>query len=610
MNLLRFRPRRKADPGAAMVMDRFARAQNPELLREWHEAMLVFSGRQWETYNMHTGAVESAKAPSWRVRLVSNLVLPAVIRIHAKLTQRDPVLLALPADSSDRAHHAAKSAERLLSHLWRELGTTLKIHALAKWMIITGTAFLKVYWDPRAGDRLPGTNLFTGEVAHAVLSPFELYPEPGARSLDQARWVIHASARTREWVRHQYGLDLQPEKTTTFPGAAPPGAELVTVLEYWERPTRDHPDGRVITVAGGRVLDEKPNPYDHRDFPFVQFDYIKVPGSFFARGAVADMIPLQREYNKGRSQVLEVRNLMSQPQWLIPDGSIDPETITSEPGLRLPYNPNMGKPERVPGPELPEYVTEDIQRSKRDMDTISGIGEISQSQWPLQVSSGLAIAILREQEDLRFRPVVKRFERQLARAGALTLRVARQFYTETRTIRVLGGDGRYDIYRLTAKDLEGPYDVVVQPESVLPESRLAKQTYLLELWKNKIITDRHQILQLLEFGQYQPVPDETELDRRHAGREHVRLLTGRQVPVERWHNHAEHILVHNRLRKSVEYEKLPDGVKAVIDEHVAQHEQWLARLQPATKEDDADAGSDEPSGRGEAGRLLEYPAGA
>src|SRR5690606_1533715 len=73
VNRLRFRPRRKADRGAAMVMDRFARAQNPELLREWHEAMLVFSGRQWETYNMHTGAVESAKAPSWRVRLVSNL---------------------------------------------------------------------------------------------------------------------------------------------------------------------------------------------------------------------------------------------------------------------------------------------------------------------------------------------------------------------------------------------------------------------------------------------------------------------------------------------------------------------------------------------------------
>lgn len=574
-------------------MDRFAQAQNPHLLQEWHEAMLVFTGRQWDTYNIHTGTIESAQLPSWRVRLVSNLVLPTVIRIHAKLTQRDPVLLALPADTSERSYHAAQSAERMLAHLWRELGTTLKVHALTKWMIITGTAFFKVYWDPRAGTRLPGTDLYTGEVAQSVLSPFELYPEPGARSLDQARWVIHAAARTREWIKHRYGLDLPPERVTTFPGSTAPQAELVTVLECWERPTDEYPDGRVLTVAGGRLIDEKPNPYDHKDFPFVQFDYIKVPGSFFARGAVADLIPLQREYNKGRSQLLEARNLTSQPQWLIPDGSLNPLSITNAPGLRLPYNPNMGKPERIAGPDLPDYVTEDIQRTKRDMDVISGIGEISQSQWPMQVSSGLAVAILREQEDLRFKPVVKRFEHQLAKVGELTLQVARQFYTETRTIRVLGADGRYDIHHLSSKDLDGQYDVIVQPESVLPESRLAKQTYLLELWKQNIITDRHQILQLLEFGQYQPVPDDTELDRRHAEREHVRLLDGEQVHVEKWHDHAEHIYVHNRFRKTVEYENLPETVRTVIDEHIAAHERWLAELPPEPEEVAANVEADD-----------------
>lgn len=575
MNVIKLASRDTRNPEASRIIERYKQAQQREKLREWHEAMLVFAGRQWDTYNIHTAAVDKAQTPSWRVQLVANLVLPAVVRLHAKMTQGEPILMVLPANNQESSMHAARSSDRLLAHLWRELSTTLKLHALTKWMIITGTSFMKVHWDPTAGTPLPGTNLYTGEVAQTVLSPFELYPEPGARTLDQARWVIHAVARTVDYVRHYYGVDLAAENVTTLPGSEYSGAQLVTVLEYWERPTHAYPGGRVVTVAGGKVLDDKPNPYDHKDFPFVQFDYIKVPGSFWARGAVIDMISLQREYNKGRSQLLEARNLTSQPQWLIPDGSMNPRSITNAPGLRLRYNPNMGKPERVAGPNLPDYVTEDIQRSKRDMDTISGIGEISQSQWPMQVSSGLAVAILREQEDARFLPVVKRYEHQLAKVGELMLKVARQYYTETRVIRVLGQDNRYDVYRLTGNDIDGDYDVVVQPGSALPESRLAKQQYLLDLWNAGILKDRHQVLQMLEFGTLKRLYEDAEIDNQHATREHVRILSGEAVDVEPWHNHAAHISAHNRFRKTAEYETLPESVRSAFVHHVAQHEDFV-----------------------------------
>jgi hypothetical protein len=64
-------------------------------------------------------------------------------------------------------------------------------------------------------------------------------------------------------------------------------------------------------------------------------------------------------------------------------------------------------------------------------------------------------------------------------------------------------------------------------------------------------------------------------------------MTGEMVPapqppvieVHDWDNHAVHIEVHNRFRKSQTFELLPDAVKEEFQKHIALHQQALQAQQ-------------------------------
>jgi hypothetical protein len=50
-----------------------------------------------------------------------------------------------------------------------------------------------------------------------------------------------------------------------------------------------------------------------------------------------------------------------------------------------------------------------------------------------------------------------------------------------------------------------------------------------------------------------------------------------KLPVVRdFYDHAVHIAAHNRFRKTDDYDRLPPELQAIIDQHVAEHERWLA----------------------------------
>jgi hypothetical protein len=53
------------------------------------------------------------------------------------------------------------------------------------------------------------------------------------------------------------------------------------------------------------------------------------------------------------------------------------------------------------------------------------------------------------------------------------------------------------------------------------------------------------------------------------------LAAGPLVPVNTWDNHAVHIEVHNRFRKTQAFEMLPEIIKAEFEQHVSMHAQSM-----------------------------------
>ena len=129
------------------------------------------------------------------------------------------------------------------------------------------------------------------------------------------------------------------------------------VHEYWELPSSEYPRGRRITTCSDKVLlyaedigfgeqDDSP-----RELPFFPFCHINVPGRLIPTCVVEQLIPVQREYNRSRSQIIENKNLVGNPMLIYPTGALNEEP-TNEPGQILEYNPGAGKPEYLNPPAL------------------------------------------------------------------------------------------------------------------------------------------------------------------------------------------------------------------------------------------------------------------
>ena len=113
-------------------------------------------------------------------------------------------------------------------------------------------------------------------------------------------------------------------------------------------------------------------PLPHGHFPFAKIDHVPT-GMFYARSVIQDLIPLQKEYNRTRSVMLENRNLAGKPQWSYVTGSIDPRKFNSKPGLLLAVQLGFDPPQALEQPELPHSVVNELEVTTKDMDDVSSL---------------------------------------------------------------------------------------------------------------------------------------------------------------------------------------------------------------------------------------------
>jgi hypothetical protein len=125
------------------------------------------------------------------------------------------------------------------------------------------------------------------------------------------------------------------------------------------------------------------------------------------------------------------------------------------------------------------------------------------------------------------------------------------------------------------RDIPEDVDAKVQAGSSLPQSRVAKQEFIISLWEQRIIQDPKVVLKLLEFGDVEGIYDDIDLDTSQAQRENELMKQGQYEEPEDFENHEVHIYEHNKFRKTEEYDALPDEIKQLFAQHVAVHQSFL-----------------------------------
>lgn len=509
--------------------------------RQWRLNYAMYKGKQYLSYtnsnigyNVGGGRLITPPAPPYRVRSVRNLIKPIIRTELSKVTSNKPNASIVPASSDDKDLFAAQAGEQV----WESMYSQKKMHKIFTrsmfWMTICGTSFMKDWWDPNSECHY-GDETYQGDIQIGAVTPFHIFvPDLDEEEIESQPYVLNAYTKTVEWCKATYGIDLMASTVSaneilgdsffqSRQNDAKP--DSVLVMEMWIKPNghKLFPKGGYVTVAGDVLVGmwRDGMPYQHNEYPFTKFSHIPT-GQFYADSVINDLIQPQRDYNRTSSQIIESKNRMARPQLIAEKGSIDASKVTTEPGQIIFYRVGMQKPEPLPMQPLPNYVLQELERAKADMEDISSQHEVTHGSAPSGVTAATAISYLQERDDTAMSTTYQSIEMGYEKVAAHFLSHVVQFWDTPRTVKTTGTDGFFDAISLQGSDIGSGTDIRMEAGSALPISKAAKQAFLLDMMRSGFI-DPSKGLSLMEMGGIDKLYDEVKIDERQAQRENLRM---------------------------------------------------------------------------------------
>lgn len=307
-------------------------------------------------------------------------------------------------------------------------------------------------------------------------------------------------------------------------GSSPPLAPQTPSQVLQEPPQKEPLNSMVQFDVAGMQGRQYEFPYRHGRYPFAKIDHIPT-GMFYAESVIKAFIPLQKEYNRTRSVMLENRNLAGKPQWGYIKGAFDPKHFTAKPGLLLAVNLGFEPPKALDQPVLPPSVSAELQVIQADMDDVSSQTEITKGRTPPGVEAASAIAYLQEENDTVLHHTVVSLESAVQETGTQVLANVHDYWSEERIVAMTSKNQSYEVKKFKGAGLNPFTDFRVESNSMAPRSTAAKQAFITELMKLGAIPFQ-QAAKYLQMSETNKMYDDLMLDDRHAQRENMKMADG------------------------------------------------------------------------------------
>ena len=400
-----------------------------EMEIEWAMATAFFEGRQWFRINSQTRNLVQLQNPNEPNRYMTvNKIRPLIDGVVGKLTQCSPDADAVPLSESQQDIAAADEANFLVSHYNRKFKRETQLKERVRWACVTGTSFVKIFWDSRKTQIVPQfasdgqqvighKELAVGDVVEQIIPCFDVYMDPSAKRDDEVRWMIHAMIKPLSWFVDSYGdigklvnadavmghssgyIDSYLEGANgSGKGWVPPSVarmnnydtrkQSAVVYEYWEKPTQLYPDGRYIVCSNNTLLYAGVWPYKKKDsFPFIPLRWQPRAGTPFGYSLGFDLCGLQQSYNRIYSRLME--QFESQKDYILVERlsnvGADAYNNTSDEiedknriYRKVYYNRGSQPPSIQRAPGVGGDLFPLLQMFEKDMMDIAGLHDVSQ----------------------------------------------------------------------------------------------------------------------------------------------------------------------------------------------------------------------------------------
>ncbi len=582
---------------------------------QWQLNINFFMGNQYCDILPEAGRLyQQDKAFLWQEREVYNHIAPIVESRLAKLNRITPQVTVRPATGDEEDIQSAKVSTAILNSAFERIGMDALLAEAAVWSELCGTVFYKQSWVSNKG-RIIGRNsggraVYEGDISTAVCPPYEIYPDTSyVQSIEKCASVIHAHVYSCDTIRNIWGKEVAPAEVKAFGfGSASAAGGLgyraavyaaaeetpkdsALVLEYYEQPSEEYEEGRYLVVCGDVLLFEGPLPYCNGDngtrkLPFVQQNSICRPGCLWGVSIVERCIPIQRSYNAVRNRKHEFLNRAAVGILAVEEGTVDLEDLEENgltPGKVLVYRQGTNPPAMLPAGSLPNEFSQEESALLEEFNLISGTSDLMrQSVAPTNVTSGVALNTIAEQDDTRLAITADRIRDAVLEISRQWLRLFKQFAGPLRLERIVGKNGEISKLYWSANMLTSD-DVIHETENELSGSISNRKQLIYDLLAKGLFSDeggvlsertRVRLLRSLGLGDWENIADIGEVHTGRAQRENLLLKNGGEVRVLETDDHEIHISEHAKMLLSQEFEEefgLSSEQHRRFEEHIAQH---------------------------------------
>lgn len=489
-----------------LVNDRFTRARNYRVNTQ---------DEIWKrSYNNWRGVLDTSQYP-WRSKLFVPWTFTVIETIIPKIFAREPKWRAVsqqpPEINPETGEMVDNSSvvQDLLTYQWNRLGMRLKMHDYIKDSLLYSKAYAKVSWNfktkiktemqPVVGkdDKITFKEVTKSVIAHddpkvEIIDPTDIYVDPDSVAGEPVDHLIHRKTVPLQELKDNPNYknvskletateaDQYLDKLNRYNRNAPEKdshKNLIEVLEYWEA------DRLVVLANRSVVLRDSPNPYYHKQIPFVELDDYRDPHRYYGQSEASVIDPLQREINAIRNQRRDYDNLALNPVIQMVPGTIrNPNSAVMAPGnVWMVSDLNSIGTFQLPqlqgaSSEIEERTISDVQRTVA-IDEI-GIGLLPENP---QRRSATEVVTATTMAGKRFAMKIALLEEAVKKIGELVFALNQQFLDRERIIQIVGKDGADEWLQLGPEDIQGNYHISIEAGSMLPKDEIAARREAVEL---------------------------------------------------------------------------------------------------------------------------------
>lgn len=438
-----------------------------------------------------------------------NVIAPSVAVNHPKIT-----VGARRSEDGDKAI----VTEAIINYWWRHYGCQKEVRRAVDDYLIIGHAWLKVGYrfveeekvkevfnseHPDVSDPEQGLSLETEIVVLEDrpfverVSPFDVFVDPDAISMDDAKWIAQRVRRPLLDVRNDSRYNRQARMDA-----------VATHFNKWssdeERPrqNRDEKDAytdvwefydlkrqtmSVFCDGGDNFLvnpTAMPYAFGH---PFVMMRNYDVPEHFYPMGELEAIEPLQYELNATRTQMMNHRKRFSR-KWLYKESAFDSpgrDALESdEDNVMVPVisdEPLGAVVQAMPAVVNPPEMYTLTQQIMGDIDRISGVAEFMRGGASEISRTATEAAMMQDAQNARTSDKLAEVERTIAETAKRLIGLAQQYLTGEHVARVVGSSAMPIWVNFDRDYIMGDFDFEVEAGSTQPVNESFRRQMALQM---------------------------------------------------------------------------------------------------------------------------------